>query len=88
LDDSLERFLQIISPAFEKILSEGQLVAGMQTYLLTRRYKFGYLNLFCCHHLIESMVSVTASLKYESISTLQTFDKLLSGFSSCCSFIN
>lgn len=37
-------FLQIISPAFEKILSQGTLVAGMQRYFLARM-------MYCCSRL-------------------------------------
>jgi len=38
--DLLLFFLQIISPAFVKILSQETLVAGMQIYFLTRTYKW------------------------------------------------
>ena len=47
-------FLLKISPATEKTLSDGTLVAGIHKYLLESLYNVGNFSLFCFHQVNAS----------------------------------
>ena len=79
----LDRFLHTISPTFEKTLSDGQLVAGIHKYFLINRNRFGNRNLLFLHQSRISSFSITDSLKYASISLLQSSAKSFVGLSNC-----
>ena len=66
---SLDRFLESILPAFEKILSHGQLVEGMHKYFLVKRYKFGNENLFFSHQANISPKSVSFFFQTDWVTT-------------------